>query len=338
MSNSSPEPSPLLFFDTVNAYQRTAALKGALELDLFSNIGAGAETAAELAAKCGAAERGVRILCDYLTVLGFLTKEENRYRLTQDTALFLTRESPAYIGNSTQFLLSPMLGEGFQDIAGAVRKGGTVVSAEGTVAADHPVWVKFARGMAGFMMLPAQLMAKLIEADPERRLKVLDIAAGHGMFGIAVAQRFPNAEIVALDWPNVLEVALENAQQAGVGDRYSTLAGSAFEVEFGSNYDVVLIPNFLHHFDEATCVSLLEKVHKALADGGRAVTVEFVPDEDRISPPGAAAFSLVMLASTPQGDAYTYRELEAMLRQAGFSRTELHELPPTPQRLLISEK
>lgn len=338
MSNSSPEPSPLLFLDTVNAYQRTAALKAAIELDLFSAIGAGTETASELAAKCGASERGMRILCDYLSVIGFLTKADGRYRLTQDSAIFLTRESPAYLGGSTQFLLSPMLVDAFRDIAGAVRKGGTVVSAEGTVAPDHPVWVQFARGMAGFMTMPAQLMAKLIEADPERRLKVLDIAAGHGMFGIAVAQRFPNAEIVALDWPNVLEVAKENAAKAGVSDRYSTLAGSAFEVEFGSNYDVILIPNFLHHFDEATCISLLEKIHGALADDGKAVTVEFVPDEDRVSPPGAAVFSMVMLASTPQGDAYTFAELEGMLKRAGFSRTELHELPPSPQRLLISEK
>ncbi|MBV9958795.1 MAG: methyltransferase domain-containing protein [Acidobacteria bacterium] len=338
MSNSSPEPSPLLFFENVNAYQRTAALKGAIELDLFSAIGAGAETAAELVAKCDASERGIRILCDYLVVHRFLTKEGDRYRLTPDSAIFLTRESQAYLGAATEFLLSSMLADAFRDIAGAVRKGGTVVSAEGTVAPDHPVWVKFARGMSGFMTMPAQLMAKLIEADPESRLKVLDIAAGHGMFGIAVAQRFPHAEIVALDWPNVLEVAKENAEKAGVGDRYSTLAGSAFEVEFGSNYDVVLIPNFLHHFDEATCVSLLKKVHGALADDGRVVTVEFVPNEDRISPPDAAAFSLVMLASTPQGDAYTFNELERMLRQAGFSRTELHDLPPTPQRLLISEK
>jgi methylase of polypeptide subunit release factors len=181
-------------------------------------------------------------------------------------------------------------------------------------------------------------MTKLIDYDPDRKLKVLDIAAGHGVFGIAVAERFPNAEIIALDWPNVLEVARENAQRAGVGTRYSTLPGSAFEVEFGSNYDLILLTNFLHHFDEATCVRLLEKAHGALAEGGRAVTLEFVPDEDRVAPPGAAGFSLVMLASTPHGDAYTFTELERMFKKAGFSQSELHELPPTFQRVVISEK
>jgi ubiquinone/menaquinone biosynthesis C-methylase UbiE len=338
MSNRPPEPSPQLFFDTVNAYQRTAAIKAAIELDLFSAIGEGKETAKELAERCVASERGIRILCDYLVVLGFLTKQDGRYHLTQDSAIFLDRQSPAYAGGATEFLLSPMLAEGFKDIAAAVRQGGTVMHEEGTIAPDHPVWVQFARGMAGLMTMPAQMMAKLIDAELERKLKVLDIAAGHGVFGIAVAERFQNAEIVALDWPNVLEVAKENAQKAGVSDRYSTIQGSAFEVEFGSNYDLILLTNFLHHFDEATCVGLLQKIHKSLADGGKVMTAEFVPDEGRVTPPGAAAFSMVMLVSTPQGDAYTFAQLDEMFREAGFSRSELHQLPPTPQQLLISEK
>ena len=90
--------------------------------------------------------------------------------------------------------------------------------------------------------------------------------------------------MVGLDWANVLEVAKENAAKAGVADRYSTIAGSAFEVDFGSGYDIVLIPNFLHHFDPATNEKLLRKVHAALAPGGIAVTPEFIPNEDRISP------------------------------------------------------
>jgi len=338
MSNSSPEPSPILFFETINAYQRTAAIKAALELDIFSAIADGQTTVEALAAKCDASPRGVRILCDYLVMMGFLTKQNGSYQLTQDSSIFLTRQSPAYAGGVTEFLLSPTLMEGFQDIAAAVRKGGTVMPDEGTVAPDNPVWVKFARGMASMMMMPAQMMAKLVDAEAEQKLKILDIAAGHGMFGITIAKRFPNAEVVALDWPNVLEVAKENAEQAGVGDRYSTIAGSAFDVEFGSNYDLILLTNFLHHFNEATCVSLLQKVNKALSDDGKVLTLEFVPDEDRVSPPGAASFSLVMLASTPQGDAYTFSELEKMLKQAGFSHNELHQLPPTPQQLVISQK
>ena len=136
----------------------------------------------------------------------------------------------------------------------------------------------------------------------------------------------------------MLEVAKENAQKAGDADRYNTLEGSAFDVEFGSGYDLVLLTNFLHHFDPPTCETLLRKVHGALADGGRAVTLEFVPNEDRVTPPDAAGFSMMMLTSTPSGDAYTFSELERMFANAGFSRSTLHPLPPTIQQVVISEK
>jgi cyclopropane fatty-acyl-phospholipid synthase-like methyltransferase len=136
----------------------------------------------------------------------------------------------------------------------------------------------------------------------------------------------------------VLEVAKENAQKAGVADRYSTIEGSAFDVEYGSGYDLVLLTNFLHHFDAPTCETLLRKVHAALADGGRSVTLEFVPNEDRVTPPDAAGFSMMMLTTTPSGDAYTFAELERMAANAGFSRSTLYPLPPTIEQVVISEK
>jgi len=86
--------SPDLFMDAVLAYQQTAAIKAALELDLFSEIGKGNETAESLARTTGAAARGVRILCDYLTARGHLEKHVDRYRLTQSTAALLDRRAP----------------------------------------------------------------------------------------------------------------------------------------------------------------------------------------------------------------------------------------------------
>ena len=338
MSKQMPEVSPELFFNTVNAYQRTAAIKSAIQLDLFTAIGEGKETAPELAQRCETSERGMRILCDYLVIIGFLTKEGQRYRLTPDSAMFLNKHSQGYLGGAIEFLLSPMLTDGFKDLTAAVRKGGTVINEGGTVAPEHPIWVSFARAMAPMVMLPAQLIAQLLNVSDKRSLKVLDIAAGHGMFGVTLAQKNPQAEIVAVDWPNVLEVAEENARRAGVSDRYRTIAGSAFDVDYGSGYDLVLLTNFLHHFDPATCEKLLKKVHAALAEGGRAATLEFVPNEDRVTPPTAAAFSLMMLGSTPAGDAYTFKEYERMFSNAGFSRSELHPLPPTLEQVVISYK
>ena len=338
MDPQNPGPSPMLFFETANAYQRSAALKAAIDIELFTAIGPDGATAAEAARKCRSAERGVRILADNLTVLGFLIKQGDRYSLTPDSAVFLDRNSRAYLGGSLGFLHSPTLLNAFTHLTDAVRKGGTALEGDGTVDEAHPVWADFARSMMPLMMMPAQIMARSVPCDPDKKIRVLDIAAGHGIFGIALAQQYPNAEVVALDWAHVLEVATENAQRMGVGNRHTALAGSAFDVDFGTGYDLVLITNFLHHFDIPTCETLLKKVHAALAEGGRAVTLEFVLNDDRISPHEVATFSLVMPASTPSGDAYTFSEYDHMFRNVGFVRNELRPLPPTPNQMILSYK
>jgi 2-polyprenyl-3-methyl-5-hydroxy-6-metoxy-1,4-benzoquinol methylase len=189
--------------------------------------------------------------------------------------------------------------------------------------------------MAPMMRQPAAVMAAVLHADAHTPWKVLDIAAGHGLFGITLAQRNPNAEIVAVDWPNVLEVATGNAQAAGVATRYRTIPGSAFAVEYGTGYDLALVTNFLHHFDPSTGVQLLRKVHAALAPEGRAVILELVPNDDRVTPPLAAMFALTMLATTPHGEAYPFSEYRRMLKDAGFSGSELHEVPPADGRAII---
>jgi 2-polyprenyl-3-methyl-5-hydroxy-6-metoxy-1,4-benzoquinol methylase len=337
-SSPAQQPSPLLFFQTINAYQRTEALKAAIELDVFTAIGEGAKTAADIARRCDASERGTRILCDYLTIMGFLNKDGNNYSLTQDSAVFLDQRSPAYLGGTIEFMSTDRLTDNFKNFAEVVRKGGSIDEEGGTVAPDNPIWVKFARGMAPMIAMPAEIMAKLVDPAGNSKLKTLDIAAGHGLFGIAFAKNNPQAEIVALDWPKVLEVAQENATKAGVSNRYSTIPGNAFDVDFGAGYDLVLLTNFLHHFDPPTCETLLRKVYGSLNEGGRAVTLEFVPNEDRISPPEAASFSVMMLGSTPSGDAYTFSELEKMFANAGFTRSELHPLPPSIQQVVISYK
>jgi cyclopropane fatty-acyl-phospholipid synthase-like methyltransferase len=158
------------------------------------------------------------------------------------------------------------------------------------------------------------------------------------MFGITIAKENPNAKIVALDWAPVLQVARENAEAAGVAARMTFRSGSAFETDLGGGYDVVLLTNIFHHFDPPTCEKLMRRVHAALKPGGRAITLEFVPNDDRISPPMAAGFSLIMLASTDSGDAYTFSQYEKMFLDAGFVKTTLHPVPEMSQQVLVSEK
>ena len=186
--------------------------------------------------------------------------------------------------------------------------------------------------MMPMMRPPAAFLAELA-GEPRR---VLDIAAGHGLFGITIARRSPQTRVVAVDWVNVLALARENAQAAGLDGRYETLPGSAFEVDLGSGYDLALLTNFLHHFDPPTCQKLLERLHRVLVPGGRVLTLEMVPNADRVTPPAVAAFSLMMLGTTEAGDAYTFSQYEAMFGAAGFSRSELLPIDGSPQQVVVS--
>lgn len=329
------QPNPGIIFETLNAYQRTAALKAAIELDVFSEIAKGNDGANEIAKVAGASERGIRILCDFLVISGLLAKQKDRYSLTMDSAMFLDQASPAYLGGTARFLLDPRLTSPFQDLAAVVRKGGTTLPDQGTVSHDNPVWVEFAEAMAPMMFPAAQEIAGIVGGG---QMKVLDIAAGHGLFGVLVAQRNPQAVVTALDWENVLAVASRNAAKFGVADRHHSLPGDAFTTEFGGPYDVILVTNFFHHFDPPTCQKLMQKILAALAPGGRCVTLEFVPNDDRVSPPMAAGFSLVMLGSTDSGDTYTFAEYEKMFGAAGFAASELHVLPKAPESIIVSRK
>jgi 2-polyprenyl-3-methyl-5-hydroxy-6-metoxy-1,4-benzoquinol methylase len=331
-------PSPDLFFDTLTAYQKTAALKAAIDLDLFTALAEAPATAADVASRCGASLRGVRILCDYLTVAGFLVKSGETYALTPDSSMFLSRRSPAYAGGVAEFILSHHLRDAFDRLTDSVRRGGTAVSEEGSTAPEHPMWITFARSMGGLMFPASQGLAQLVPLPQDRPTKVLDVSASHGVWGIAFAAKNPQAQLVALDWAPVLEVAAENARAAGIADRFSTIAGSAFESDLGSDYDVVLVPNFLHHFNVRDCVAFLRRCHAALRPDGRVVIAEFVPNPDRVSPPQAAGFSLVMLATTPEGDAYTYDEFASMLADAGFEMPEAHPLPASVNLALVAAK
>ena len=326
-------PSLDRIFATVNGYQMSDALRAGVELDLFTAIDNGHKTVPELAQQLQVDPRGIRILCDCLVIYQLLEAEPESYGLTIDSKTFLSQNSAQYVGTTVKFLLSSTLREGFGLLTQAVRQGGTALDSGGTVAPDHQEWVNFARNMAPMMGMIAHLTAQKLELPSSGR--VLDVAAGHGLFGIALLQRYPELESVALDWPAVLEVARENAVKAGVESRLATLPGDAFQVDFGGPYQAVLLPNFLHHFSEDENVDILSRARASLSPDGCVAIVEFVPDENRLSPPGPATFNLIMLATTPKGEAYRRSDLERMARKAGFTSTDWTPLEPTSQTLLV---
>ena len=314
MPQTTPDPGRVL--GMITGFEQTAAMLAALSVGLFTAVAEGAGSVDALSASIGCPKRATRILADVLCAHGLLIKTRGVYGLARDAALYLDRRSAAYIGDAARFLASPQkLALCLEDPEGWMRRGGP--AHEANTAANAEVWVDFARGMGPMMAPTAEALVKALKANGLAVRRILDVAAGHGLFGVEMAKAFPEASVVALDWAAVLEVAKATAAAAGVDGRFETLVGDAFTTPLGHNYDLILIPNFLHHFDRATCVGFLSRAADALTPKGRVAIVEYVVDEERISPPAAALFTFSMLAATPGGETYTPDRADRDVRRGG---------------------
>ena len=162
-------------------------------------------------------------------------------------------------------------------------------------------------------------------------MRVLDVAAGSGVWGIALAEASPRVRITAVDWPQVLDVTLTVAARHGVGDRVEKLAGDVFEIDLGGGYQAAVLGHILHSFGESRCRRLLGKVRQALAPGGAIAVAEFLVDEARATKTNGLIFAVNMLVNTEDGGTYTFREIKGWLEQAGFENVRTLEAPgPAP--------
>ena len=217
------------------------------------------------------------------------------------------------------------------DVAQVVRQGTTLLNGREYLNIENQVWVDFAEDMMPMMFPAAECMATQLNAPA----RLLDIAAGHGIFGVMAAAAHPGLHVDAMDWLAVLALAAENARKFGVADHWHARPGSALEMDFGAGYDVINLTNFLHRSDAAECTGILRECRAALNPGSLLATLEFVPNPDRVTPDVSAAFSMTMLLNTPTGDAHTFAELESILHDAGFTTDEIHQVPASPQGCLI---
>ncbi len=328
------EPNPSLIWDTITAHQRGAALKAGVDLGVFNALGDGPFTAAELAGKAGVPERGMRILCDYLTIHGLIEKTDGRYSHTPTSAVFLDSRSPASLAPTLPFMMNSKIITAFHGLTETIRQGHTVL--EVPLAGEEVAeWVTFARTMQPMMGAAAEFIADRVLRNG-MPAKVLDVAASHGLFGFAVARRAPACELVALDFPSVLEVTSEHARAAGIP--LTLLPGSAFTADLGTGYDAILVTNLYHHFSADDNIKLMKRFHAAMRPGAQMMVLEMVPNADRITPPSAASFSMMMLGNTPAGDAYTMGEYNVMLDEAGFGAREVMDVPMSPQQLIVAQR
>lgn len=321
MTDAQASLTPEPVFQALTAFWLSGAMKAGLELGLFAALAEGPLDAAALGARIQAPARSTAMLADALAGTGFLSKTAGRYALSPVADAFLDPKKPSYLGSMVHIVSGAEQWASFADLGRAVRKGGCVGD-QGHLTPDDPFWHTFAQSSLAMAMGQGQQVAELLAQRDVPVTRALDIAAGTGGYGCSLGQRFPEARVAFADWPGVLEFTKQNTQRFGLGERAEFKPGDIFESDWGGGYDLILLPNIYHHFDEADCARLSRRVREALKPGGAAVVVEFVPDDAREKAAMPLLFALVMLTHTPRGTTYTEADFRRFLGGAGFTRFE----------------
>lgn len=332
--------SPQQVVGLLQGFMGSAALRAALDLEVFTHIAHGTDTAAKLAETKKVPERAMRILCDALVAFGALGKSDGRYTLPPASQAMLVKGSPTYFGAMAGIMGNPLMWNEVGRLGDIVRAGHSLLE-QGAEAAEHPFWEEFSRRskqmatMAGPAV--AELAASLFAGNEPAR--ILDIAAGSGMYGFSALKRFPSARLVSVDWPNVLKLAEPTARQMGLEERVEFRPGDIFKDALGSGYDLVLAVNIYHHFGIEQNTELSRRLYEATAPGGRLILVDAVPDENRENERFALVFALTMLVWTREGDTYTLSEYKKMLEPAGYKNIELKTVPgPALFQAIVAHK
>ena len=313
------------------AYAPPLILGAAIEHRIFDLLADGAKTAAEVSRENGASLRGVRAIMNALVGFELLKKDdEGGYSLTPESAAFLVRKNPGYLGGILRH--GDQLIPRWLPLSEIVKTGkpATAVNQEGDGSA---FFVDFVEDLFPVGYPSAKALAA---AFPQAR-KVLDVAAGSGVWSIPLAQNSKEVRVTALDWPGVLPATRRVTERMGVAGQYEFLAGDLNSADLGNGYDLATLGQILHSEGETHSRALLGRVFQALAPGGTIAIAEFIANEERTGPPLAMLFAVNMLVNTEDGDTFTVTEISQWLREAGFVDPRTMEVP-APSPLILASK
>jgi len=315
----------------------TMMLEAGVSLRVFDILDGGPKSAETVASLAGASVRGMRVLMNGLASIGLLTTSgTGLYGLAPDTAAFLVNGKPAYMGALTRHLAQDLIPM-WQGLSGVVRTGkpNTAVNQPGGGAEFFENFVEDLYPMS----YPAAtaLAAVLDVAKAVGPVKALDLAAGSGVWGIALAKQSPHVSVTAVDWLNVLNVTRKVAEREGVTGQFSYVAGDLAEADFGGGYNIATLGHILHSEGEERSRALLKKTGAAMAKGGTIAIAEFLVNEERSGPPMGLIFGINMLVATEHGGTYSFGEIAGWLGEAGFADARTVDAPG-PSPLILANK
>ena len=333
---SNPSPERLMQF--VFGFAPPMIIETALRLDVFDVLERGSKTVDELAEATGAAKRGLRIALNALVGLELLTKDDqDRYALTAESAAFLVKGKPTFHGAFFLLTGEPMFAE-WRHLPEIVRNGRTThhINREGE---GVPFFLRFVEDIFSIHYPAAARLAEALGiADAGAPQSVLDLAAGSGVWSIALAERSPQVHVTAVDWEGVLPVTRKVTKRQGVADRYRFVGGDLHEVDFDNGYAIAILGHIIHSEGEERSRQLLRKTFDALAPGGTVVIAEILVNADRRGPIPALIFAANMLVNSDHGDTFSLDEISGWLRDAGFADIRTIDAPGLAPLLLLATK
>ena len=333
-SNVSPERLMQFTF----GFAPPLMIETAIRHGVFEALDKGAKTVEQLCVETRTSDRGLRAVLNALVGLDVLSKDgEGRYALTPESATFLVAGKPTFHGAFFLLTSEPMLAA-WRHLYQVVRNGRPArrinLEQDGVnfflqfVEDIFPIHYPAAVELGNTLGVPEA-------AGP---LSVLDVAAGSGVWSIALAQRSEHVRVTAVDWPGVIPVTKKIAARCAVIDRYEFVAGDLLEVDFGRDHAIATLGHILHSEGEERSRRLIKKVFDALAPGGTIAIAEILVDPERKVAVPALIFAVNMLVNSEHGDTFSLDEISTWLRDAGFESVRTIEASGLAPRLILATK
>lgn len=299
--------------ETAEGFFSSQVLFTANELGVFEELAKEPGSARDLARAVEADEEALERLLNACVAINLLVVENGEFANTELADDVLVPGQPGYLGNWLRLLSRWM--KVWVGLTETVRTGKPAQDPWLSLGGDADYTRDFILGMHDYASLRGSEIVRYLDLDGG--LHLIDVGGGPGSYAVLFAREWPDLRVTVFDLPGVVPVAEQNAIEAGVSDRVSTLAGNYNEDEFGGPYDVVFISDTLHQESLEVGEMILRKAYRSLRPGGRVIVQAMFLNEDRVSPRWPALYSLILLLIYG-GRAYTVAETLALVERAGF--------------------
>jgi (2Fe-2S) ferredoxin/cyclopropane fatty-acyl-phospholipid synthase-like methyltransferase len=315
----------------IRGFQMSRVILSAVELDIFSAVGEGANSA-EVAKKLDADTLAIERFLNTLVSLDLLQKKQGSYYNTPVSSRYLMES--ARDDSRASLMHTVHLWDRWSTLTECIRKG-TSVTYKDMVDREDEWTVPFIAAMHKSATARAPQVLRAIGIDNVGRM--LDVGGGSGAYSIAAAKSNESLHAEVFDLPTVIPITKGHIEKAGLSNRVTTRTGDMHKDDFGNGFDLVFISAICHMNNPEENIELFQKSFKALVNGGRVVIQDFILNNDKTSPRTAALFALNMLVGTRAGSSYSEKEYTDWLEKTGFEDVKLIRLPG-PTALMIAKK